>query len=83
VPDLDGTINLTGKLGQSSQSQNKIHWPLSRLKKKLVPKKYDLLVILSGPEPQRGMLEKHLKAEIVKYNGTVIFIEEISKKNKK
>jgi hypothetical protein len=48
---------------------------LSRLKKKLVPKKYDLLVILSGPEPQRGMLEKHLKAEIVKYNGTVIFIE--------
>jgi hypothetical protein len=49
--------------------------PLSRLKKKLVPKKYDLLVILSGPEPQRGMLEKHLKAEIVKYNGTVIFIE--------
>jgi hypothetical protein len=34
--------------------------PLSRLK--LVPKKYDLLVILSGPEPQRGMLEKHLKA---------------------
>jgi hypothetical protein len=29
------------------------------------------------------MLEKHLKAEIVKYNGTVIFIEGNVEKNKK
>ena len=77
VPDLDGTINLTGKLGHVNHPNLKTKYigPLSRLQKKLVPKKYDLLVILSGPEPQRGMLEKHLKSEIVKYNGTVIFIE--------
>jgi hypothetical protein len=85
VPDLDGTINLTGKLGHVNHPNLKTKYigPLSRLKKKLVPKKYDLLVILSGPEPQRGMLEKHLKAEIVKYNGTVILLREMSKKNKK
>jgi hypothetical protein len=81
VPDLDGTINLTGKLGHviiPISKQNTLG--LWADQKKLVPKKYDLLVIL-GPEPQRGMLEKHLKAEIVKYNGT--FIGEMSKKNKK
>ena len=77
VPDLSGTPNLTGKLGHIDNPNLKIKYigPLSRLQKKLLPKKYDLLVILSGPEPQRGMLEKHLKKEIVKYNGNVIFIE--------
>lgn len=77
VPDLSGTPNLTGKLGHidNPNLKSKYIGPLSRLQKKLLPKKYDLLVILSGPEPQRGMLEKHLKKEIVKYNGNVIFIE--------
>ena len=77
VPDLIGTPNLTGKLGHIDNPNLKTKYigPLSRLQKKLLPKKYDLLVILSGPEPQRGMLEKHLKKEIVKYNGNVIFIE--------
>ena len=77
VPDFEGTINLTGKLGHVNHPNLKTKYigPLSRLQKKLVPKKYDLLIILSGPEPQRGMLEKHLKAEIVNYNGTIIFIE--------
>ncbi|MFV8377307.1 glycosyltransferase [Flavobacterium sp. LB3R33] len=77
IPDLSGTPNLTGKLGHIDNPNLKTKYigPLSRLQKKLLPKKYDLLVILSGPEPQRGMLEKHLKKEIVKYNGNVIFIE--------
>ncbi|TDE31820.1 glycosyltransferase [Flavobacterium ranwuense] len=77
VPDLAGTLNLTGKLGHVDNPNLKTKYigPLSRLQKKLLPKKHDLMVILSGPEPQRGMLEKHLKKEIVKYNGNVIFIE--------
>lgn len=77
VPDLEGTVNLTGKLGHVNHPNLKTKYigPLSRLQKKLLPKKYDLLVILSGPEPQRGMLEKHLKDEIINYNGNVIFIE--------
>lgn len=77
VPDLSGIPNLTGKLGHIDNPNLKTKYigPLSRLQKKLLPKKYDLLVILSGPEPQRGMLEKHLKKEIVKYDGNVIFIE--------
>jgi uncharacterized protein (TIGR00661 family) len=77
VPDLAGDSNLTGKLGHIDNPNFRTRYigPLSRLQKKLLPKKYDLLVILSGPEPQRGMLERHLKAEIIKFSGDVIFIE--------
>ena len=85
VPDHAGTPNLTGKLGHVDNPNLKAQYigPLSRLQKKLLPKKYDLMVILSGPEPQRGILEKHLKVEIVKYSGTVIFIEGIIEKKQK
>ena len=85
VPDLAGTLNLTGKLGHIDNPNLKTKYigPLSRLQKRLLPKKYDLLVILSGPEPQRGMLEKHLKKEIVKYSGNVIFIEGNIEKDQK
>jgi hypothetical protein len=37
--------------------------PFSRLSKKYLPKKYDLMVILSGPEPQRTLLEEKLIEE--------------------
>ena len=85
VPDHAGTPNLTGKLGHVDNPNLKAQYigPLSRLQKKLLPKKYDLMVILSGPEPQRGILEKHLKVEIVKYSGSVIFIEGIIEKKQK
>ena len=77
VPDLEGTLNLSGKLGHVNHPNLKTKYigPLSRLQKKLMPKKYDLMVILSGPEPQRSLLEKHLKQEILVYKGSVIFIE--------
>jgi hypothetical protein len=41
---------------------------------KKTPKKYDLMVILSGPEPQRGLLESILKIEL-KRRGDVVFIK--------
>lgn len=77
VPDLAGSQNLSGELGHVDHLNCPIKYigPLSRLQKKLMPKKYDLLIILSGPEPQRGILEKHLKKEILQFKGTVIFIE--------
>lgn len=59
IPDLAESINLSGKLGHSKNITFPVTYigPLSRMKKKDLPKKYDILVLLSGPEPQRTMLE--------------------------
>jgi len=85
VPDVEGTPNLTGKLGHLEKVDLELKYigSLSRLHKKETPKIYDLMIILSGPEPQRGLLEEKLKKEILKFEGKVIFIKGIVQKNQK
>jgi uncharacterized protein (TIGR00661 family) len=85
VPDLEGSPNLTGKLGHITNPDLKVKYigPLSRMQKKDVPKRYDLMIILSGPEPQRGLLEEKLKTEILSYKGNVVFIKGIVEKGQK
>ena len=46
-------------------------------------KKYDLMIILSGPEPQRGLLEDKLKIEIRNYKGKILFIQGIIEREQK
>jgi uncharacterized protein (TIGR00661 family) len=77
IPDHKELPTLTGKLGhlESSSLNLKYLGPLSRLTKKELPTRYDLMVILSGPEPQRTMLEEKLIEELQKYNGKIIFIK--------
>ncbi|EPE9919669.1 glycosyltransferase [Flavobacterium psychrophilum] len=77
VPDINTTPNLTGKLGHLSHKIETIKYigPLSRLQKKTLKKKYDLMVILSGPEPQRTFLEEKLIIELEHYKGNIIFIK--------
>jgi len=66
VPDAAGSINLSGKLGHPKLLSFEVHYlgPLSRFtserKSASLEKKYDVLILLSGPEPQRGMLEKQM-----------------------
>ena len=85
VPDMEGTLNLTGKLGHIKNPDFNLKYigPLSRMQKKETPKQYDLMIILSGPEPQRGLLEEKLKNEILEYKGTVVFIKGIVEKDQK
>ncbi|WP_269685848.1 glycosyltransferase [Flavobacterium lacustre] len=85
VPDVENAINLTGKLGHLKTNTLNLKYigPLSRLHKKEVPQKYDLMVILSGPEPQRGILEEMLKREVLRFNGKVVFIKGIVEKEQK
>lgn len=85
VPDVEMTPNLTGKLGHIKQAGFKIKYigPLSRMHKKETPKVYDLMVILSGPEPQRGLLEEKLKKEMLRYIGKVVFVKGIIEKDQK
>ena len=59
VPDVDESINLSGKLGHPATLNFKVKYigPMSRMGKKDLPFTYDVLALLSGPEPQRTLLE--------------------------
>ncbi len=69
VPDIKDSNNLSGKLGHISNPNLKIKYIglLSRMSKVTLPKKYDVLLLLSGPEPQRSLLEEKL---ITHFKGT-------------
>lgn len=77
VPDHLGTNNLSGDLGHAEGFQSNIKYlgPLSRFKKIDLPTKYDLLVVLSGPEPQHSFLEEKLLDELQYYEGKVCFVK--------
>ena len=83
IPDMNSTPNLSGKLGHIENSTLNLKYigTLSRLHKKETDKKFDLMIILSGPEPQRGILEEILNVEILKFSGKTIFIKGIIEKN--
>ena len=77
VPDAEGEPNLSGKLGHIKNSALKIKYigPISRFNKLNVAIKYDLMVLLSGPEPQRTELEELLLEELKKYKGKILFVQ--------
>ena len=83
VPDYKEKPNLTGKLGHLKNDDLKLEYigPLSRFEFKELPLKYDLMVLLSGPEPQRTMLEDKLISEVLKFDGKVIFIKGVIAKD--
>jgi uncharacterized protein (TIGR00661 family) len=77
VPDAEGTPNLSGKLGHLENTNLKIKYlgVLSRLNYKKLKKQYDVMVLLSGPEPQRTMLEEKLLSEFKEYPKKVVFVK--------
>ena len=77
VPDVDAVPNLSGDLGHTAKRQANIKYigPLSRLHKRNLKKKYDLMVILSGPEPQRTLLEEKLIRELEGFKGKILFVK--------
>ncbi|MFD0977542.1 glycosyltransferase [Salinimicrobium gaetbulicola] len=76
VPDLPGRKNLSGYLGHLKHPAENIKYLgiLSRFEKKDLPKKYDHMVLLSGPEPQRTLLEEKLLAELKETEKKIIFV---------
>lgn len=79
VPDYAGDCNLSGVLGHPDAFKIPTTYlgPLSRFNKKHEDKKYDLLVLLSGPEPQRSILESKLLKDLQSFRGKVIFVRGI------
>lgn len=89
VPDLPGTINLSGKMSHLKKVGIPVKYLgiLSRFEKEERSIEYDILVLLSGPEPQRSILEKIMFIELRNMNAKIYMVrgvvEEIQKIEKK
>jgi len=75
VPDFSSN-RITGKLTESKNLKVTFIGMRSRFKKtkQLVPKRYDLLVLLSGPEPQRSVFEDMVIKQVKEFEGTVLIV---------
>tara|TARA_B110001450_G_scaffold28262_1_gene24684 strand:+ start:8289 stop:9362 length:1074 start_codon:yes stop_codon:yes gene_type:complete len=90
IPDIKSENNYSGELSKSHNLKIKSKYVgvLSRFKKNEIANLYDYLIILSGPEPQRTILEHKLLTElkdsikkIILIKGVVESEQKITKKN--
>lgn len=79
VPDVETEPNFSGMLGHLNKPKYALKYLgiLSRFKKQKTTIKYDLLVLLSGPEPQRTLLENKFLIELEGFNGQILFVRGI------
>ena len=76
VPDFENN-GLAGELSHPKRILQNVKYigALSRFEKKdEVQKKYDLLISLSGPEPQRTILEELILKQLLTYNGKALLV---------
>ena len=77
VPDFEGQENIAGELSHPITSPSNVQYigclsRLSPMDNQI--KKYDLLLLLSGPEPQRSIFEQLLLAQLKHYSGKVLLV---------
>ena len=83
VPDAEGKRNLSGRLGHDTEAEVPVKYvgPLTRFHPpellNMRPKKWWLVAMLSGPEPQRSILEKKLLAELAKFTEDTLLVRGI------
>jgi uncharacterized protein (TIGR00661 family) len=72
IPDIENEPNLAGELAHNhSLAKAKYIGILSRMKPLKVGKRYDIGIVLSGPEPQRTYLETLLLEQINNYHNHI------------
>ncbi len=84
VPDFEGTENIAGELSHSNKKLKHVKYigGLSRFEPlENIQKEFDLLIILSGPEPQRTIFENILLSQLDNFNGTILFVRGIPGQN--
>jgi len=78
VPDIDGSANLTGNLGHPRAFQNyaKLTYIgfLSSIDKKPSTGPIDILFMISGPEPQRSILEELILKQVESISGRRVVV---------
>jgi uncharacterized protein (TIGR00661 family) len=78
VPDYKGNRSLAGELSQTAGDNFRFIGPLSRLTKLTsVEKRYDILAIVSGPEPQRSEFENLLRRALINANKEALLVKGI------
>ncbi|WP_366125097.1 glycosyltransferase [uncultured Winogradskyella sp.] len=77
IPDYAGAKNLSGNLGHVEIFTSSIKYlgPITRFRKLKIDTKYNLLILLSGPEPQRTYIEEKMLGELKHYKGNVLFVK--------
>ena len=83
IPDSAGPKNLSGILGHAEnfQHQSKYIGALSRFQKKNAPIAYDILLLLSGPEPQRSLLERIFLKEFAESDKKILLVRGVMEEN--
>ncbi|MDO9549247.1 MAG: glycosyltransferase [Candidatus Marinimicrobia bacterium] len=78
VPDIDDSANLTGNLGhpQAFRNYSKLTYIgfLSSIDKKPTTEPIDILFMISGPEPQRSVLEELILKQVEKIPGRHVVV---------
>lgn len=84
VPDFKEEPNLSGKLGHINDKKDilklKYIGPLTRLTHENSVAEYAIMVLLSGPEPQRTLLEDILFKELKHFDGKILFVKGVVEK---
>lgn len=86
VPDFEKGDTIAGELSHPKKKLYNVRYIgcLSRFEKnETSEKKYDLLILISGPEPQRTIFENILLEELKNYQGKVLFIRGLPGTNDK
>ncbi len=85
VPDYEGEDNLAGRLSFPPPKKMKTRYiqPLSRFSYRPFVKVYDILVLISGPEPQRSIFERNMLAKFADYDGKVLVVRGIVEQEQK
>lgn len=86
VPDNQTqSLNYSGKMGHLKKETFPVRYmgTISRMKKKEMPITNDILVLLSGPEPQRTLLEQRLLDELQGSNKKIILVQGIMEKEQR
>lgn len=76
IPDFSGEANLAGALSHPAALPRNSYYigPLTRLERMTMEKSVDVLVILSGPEPQRTIFENILLDQITKTSLVAVIV---------
>lgn len=78
IPDVEGPISMAGALSHPAalpQIPVKYIGGISRLERQpATEEKYNVLIILSGPEPQRTLLERKLLSQLKSFKGKAFLL---------